>query len=174
MTPQLTDGSLVLRRLRAGDVSDLHTIFSNTAAMTYWSHGPHQSLEETRAWLDKALTAPSETSDEFAVMLAGRVIGKIGCWAVPEIGFILHPEYWGRGIASSAMRLFLGHLARQERVPGLFADVDPRNTASLRLLMKFGFEQTAFARGTWHTHIGVCDSLYLRLRRDRLDIWRRD
>jgi hypothetical protein len=35
---------------------------------------------------------------------AGDVIGKAGAWALPEVGFLLHPDYWGQGLAQEAMR----------------------------------------------------------------------
>jgi RimJ/RimL family protein N-acetyltransferase len=45
--------------------------------------------------------------------------------------------------------------------------VDPRNTPSIRLLTRHGFVETGRASGTWNTHIGACDSVYLRLVRER-------
>lgn len=45
------------------------------------------------------------------------------------------------------------------------ADADPRNDASLRLLEKFGFVETGRESNTFDTHIGLCDSVYLRLDR---------
>ena len=55
---------------------------------------------------------------------------------------------------------------RTRGVDFLTADTDPRNAASLRLLANHGFVETGRASGTWTTHIGLCDSVYLRLDRE--------
>ena len=48
-------------------------------------------------------------------------------------------------------------------VPRLSVDIDPRNEASIRLVKRYGFVETGRASGTWTTHIGLCDSVYLAL-----------
>jgi RimJ/RimL family protein N-acetyltransferase len=52
-----------------------------------------------------------------------------------EIGYWLGREYWGRGIASRALRTFLDLI--EERP--LHAAVAPHNPASMRVLEKCGF-----------------------------------
>jgi RimJ/RimL family protein N-acetyltransferase len=64
------------------------------------------------------------------------------------------------------MAAFLPHVFARTDVSKLTADVDPRNTASLALLIRFGFVQTGRASGTWKTHIGTCDSVYLGLAKE--------
>lgn len=52
-----------------------------------------------------------------------------------EIGYWLGREFWGEGIATKALRLFLrGHTARP-----LYAGVATHNGASIRVLEKCGF-----------------------------------
>ncbi|MBL4617039.1 MAG: GNAT family N-acetyltransferase [Robiginitomaculum sp.] len=41
----------------------------------------------------------------------------------------------------------------------IFADVDPDNTGSKRVVEKLGFQFEGVARANWETHIGVRDSL---------------
>ena len=45
----------------------------------------------------------------------------------------------------------------------VFADVDPRNAASLALLTRHGFIETGRAAGTWQVGDELCDSIYLAL-----------
>lgn len=156
---------LILRRAHAGDVDDMHRVLGDPAALTWWSSGPHASRADTRAWLDGMIAAPLEASDDFVIEHEGRVIGKLGAWRLPEIGFIIAPAYWGKGLASEAMSAFLPHVFARPEVDRLVADVDPRNTPSLALLERHGFVRTGFAQATWNTHMGVCDSVYLELRR---------
>lgn len=160
---ELRTTRLVLRRAVPGDLEAMHTIFSNARAMTYWTHGPHESLDRTREWLDLMIGAPADQGDDFVITLDGRAIGKLGAWRLPEFGFILSPEHWRRGYAAEAMAAFLDHVFARADVDHLIADVDPRNRASLTLLERHGFTETGRAAGTWETHIGRCDSIYLRL-----------
>ena len=164
---ELRTERLILRRARAADLEAMHAVLSDERAMRYWSHGPHQDLAQTREWLDSMIDAPPEVSDDFIVTVGGEVIGKLGAWRLPEIGFILRSDQWGRGYAAEAMHAFLDHVFGVRGVEKLTADVDPRNTGSLRLLTDHRFVKTGFAAGTWNTHIGVGDSVYLELKRER-------
>ena len=163
---ELRTARLVLRRAVPSDLEAMHIVFSDPRAMTYWSHGRHENLERTREWLDSMIQAPVHESDDFIITLDGRAIGKFGAWRLPEFGFLLAPEHWGKGYAAEAMRAFLDHVFTRPDVDHLIADVDPRNLASLALLERHGFTETGRATGTWETHIGLCDSIYLRLDRE--------
>lgn len=123
-------------------------------------------LAQTRAWLDAMIAAPFEISDDFVISLDDRVIGKIGAYRLPDFGFILAPDHWSKGLASEAMGAFLPHIFARPGFTRLTADVDPRNAASLALLERHGFVHTGYGVGTWTTHIGLCDSVYLALDRD--------
>lgn len=161
----LTTPRLVLRRARPADVDDMHHVLSDPSALHYWSSGPHASRDETAAWIDAMIASRPEESDDFLIEHAGRVIGKLGMWRLPEIGYILAPAYWGRGLASEALRAFLPHAFSRPDVDRITADVDPRNLRSLAMLEHHGFVRTGYAAGTWHTHTGIADSVYLELRR---------
>ena len=156
---------LLLRRARAGDLDDIHAVLSDPRAMRYWSTPPHETIDQTRQWLDDMIAAPAEISDEFVVEFAGGVVGKIGCWQLPEIGFILHPRVWGRGIAGEALRAVVPWIFGRHALPAITADVDPRNAASLALLARAGFRETGRAERTWLVAGEWCDSIYLELRR---------
>ncbi|MEO6582457.1 MAG: GNAT family N-acetyltransferase [Sphingomicrobium sp.] len=164
---ELRTERLVLRRARPEDVQAMYAVLSNERAMHYWSHGPHKHIDKTKEWLDSMIKSPPEASDDFVVTLEdGAVIGKFGAWRLPEFGFILLPDHWGRGYAGEAMKAFLDHMFKGRGVEFLRADVDPRNKGSLRLLKEHGFVETGFKVGNWHTHIGVCDSVFLELKRE--------
>ena len=163
---ELCTARLVLRRARRDDLEAMHEVFADARAMTYWTHGPHEDLERTRDWLDSMIASPPGESDDFIVTLDGRAIGKMGAWRLAEFGFILAPDHWGKGFASEALVAFLDHVFARTDVDHLIADVDPRNRASLALLERHGVTESGRASGTWDTHIGLCDSVYLRLDED--------
>ncbi|MEO8176681.1 MAG: GNAT family N-acetyltransferase [Sphingomicrobium sp.] len=163
---ELHTDRLVLRRARSSDLEAMHAVLSDGQAMQYWSNAPHAELAETARWLDSMITSQREISDDFIVTLDGEAIGKMGAWRLPEFGFILRSDQWGHGYAAEALAAFLDHMFAARGVDFLTADTDPRNAAARRLLTSHGFVETGRASGTWTTHIGLCDSIYLRLDRD--------
>ena len=164
LTPRLH-----LRRARASDLNALHSVLSDARAMRYWSRPPHTDLEQTRTWLDSMIQAPPQTSCDYVVEHAGRVIGKAGCWRVPEIGYILHPDAWGQGLAQEALNAVIPKVFASFPIDAITADVDPRNDASVKLLGRLGFIETHRAARTWLVGEEWCDSVYFALGRPGLD-----
>jgi RimJ/RimL family protein N-acetyltransferase len=170
---ELRTPRLLLRRASWSDLEEVHAFLSDAPALTYWSHPPHTDLEQTREWLGSMIDPGPRASEDFLLVKDGRVIGKFGAWSLPEFGFLIRSEHWCQGLASEAMSAFLPHVFARPDVTSLTTDVDPRNAASLALLRRFGFVETGRATGTWHTHIGVCDSVYLGLERAAFLAWSR-
>lgn len=156
---------LLLRAARWDDLRPLHAIFTDPVAMRFWSRPPHVTLAQTERWLRSMIEAPPETSADFIVELDGRTIGKAGFFRFPEIGFILGRDHWRRGLAHEALQAVLDHAFVERGLEAAEADVDPRNEASLRLLEKLGFEETARAKRTYAIDGAWTDSVYLRLER---------
>ena len=162
---EIVTDRLRLRRARISDLADLHEVLSDPVAMLYWSTPPHQTLLETEEWLNDMIATSPELRDDFVLECEGRVIGKAGCWRIPEIGFILAPAYWGRGLAREALTAIIARLFERFPIPAITADVDPRNTACLALLARLGFAETGRAARTWLVGETWCDSVYLALPR---------
>lgn len=133
--------------------------------MRYWSSLPHRDIAETRDWLDRMIASPPEFSDDFVVEHRGQVIGKAGCYRLPEIGFIFHPACWGQGFAREALSAVIDRVFRVFPIGAIEADVDPRNAACLRLLNHLGFREHGRAERTFKLGEEWCDSLYLALPR---------
>ncbi len=162
---------LLIRRARSDDLDALFEVLSHPEATRYWSTPPHADRAQTRAWMADMLQ-PGPDREDFVIELDGRVIGKAGFWRLPEIGYILHPDVWGRGLAREALTAILDHVVANHGTPTFTADIDPRNTASIRLLEGLGFVRTGFAERTWNVGGVWCDSLYYAL--DRSDWLKRD
>jgi RimJ/RimL family protein N-acetyltransferase len=156
---------LLLRRARMGDLFDLHRVFTQPEAMRYWSTPPHESLDQSRRWLRGMTSAPATVADDYIVEYEGRAIGKAGAWQLPEIGFLLHPDLWGRGLMREALEALIPHLFARHDLPRLTAEADPRNTRSLGLLARLGFRETGRASRTMQWGEEWCDSVYLALDR---------
>lgn len=157
-TPRLT-----LRPARPEDLADVHAMLSDPRAMRYWSRPEHETIEESRDWLAAMIATEA---DDYLIEYQGHVIGKAGMWRVPEVGFLLHPDFHGQGLASEAMEAVIPHLFATHALPELVAEADPRNAASLRLLARLGFVETGRASRTMQWRDEWCDSVYLALKRD--------
>lgn len=96
---------------------------------------------------------------------AGTVIGKAGFYRFPEIGYMLDPACWGQGLAREAVSAVIGRGFAVHGLDLVRADVDPRNRASLTLLARLDFTETARAEKTWLVGDMWCDSVYLELTR---------
>jgi RimJ/RimL family protein N-acetyltransferase len=72
------------------------------------------------------------------IVFDGQVAGNIVSWNQDgrrEVGYWLGREFWGRGIATFALRSFLERM----KMRPLYAHVAKRNIASRRVLEKCGF-----------------------------------
>lgn len=88
----------------------------------------------------------SETVLAKTILLDGQVAGSISSWAEEahrEITYWLGQEFWGKGLATEALRLFLTH----EQTRPLHARAAKDNIGSLRVLEKCGFTITGEDRG---------------------------
>ena len=149
MADEIVTERLRLRRARMSDLAAVHGLLSDVRNMRYWSSPPHASLEQSERWLRSMVEADSSTSDDFVIEREGEVIGKMGCWLFPEVGFMVARDETGNGYATEAMAAFLERRRKAGQPRRLTADVDPRNEASLRLLARAGFVETGRASGTW-------------------------
>ncbi|MDP2259568.1 MAG: GNAT family N-acetyltransferase [Caulobacter sp.] len=157
---------LRLRHARLSDAPAMHAVPSSSSAMAYWSSLPHQTPEQTRKWVAAMVeAAASGPGLDFVIEFEGRAIGKAGFWRPPEIGYILNPDYWGRGLAREALEAVIRVGFEIGGIEEIVADVDPRNAASLGLLERLGFVRTGFARETWEIGGVLLDSVYLTLKR---------
>ncbi len=156
---------LLLRRPRMDDLDAMFAIMSSPPAVRYWSTLPHASRDVTRPWLEQKIARTAAGGEDFLIEFEGRVIGDVGAGRLPDFGFIIHPDYWGRSFATEASAAFIDHAFGNTTATELLADVDPRNAASLRVLTRLGFTETGRAERTFLLGEEWCDSVYLALQR---------
>lgn len=78
------------------------------------------------------------TADNRTIVADGHVAGNIGAWTDGNerlIGYWVGREFWGRGVATAALALFLREVSRRP----LIARVAKHNHGSIRVLQKCGF-----------------------------------
>ena len=97
-------------------------------------------------------------SDEFfAIELkeTGKVIGNIYCgkrdFEAREVGYIVNKHYQKLGYASEALSAVVQEFL-QNGTHRIYAECDPRNTCSWKLLEKIGMEREAFFHKNIYFH----------------------
>jgi RimJ/RimL family protein N-acetyltransferase len=74
------------------------------------------------------------------IVVNGEVVGHITCWeqwGEHQVGYWIGRRHWGRGVATTALALFLCQMTSRP----LYAYVAAHNTGSLRVLEKCGFRR---------------------------------
>ena len=136
---QIRTERLLLRPAKPYDLEAFHTILSDARATAYWSTPPHTDIAETESWLAAMLAIDPAKGEDFAIELDGRLIGKVGLFEFPEIGFILHPDSWGLGYATEAGRRAVAYGFEEVCVDRLFSCILPDNTRSQSVAGRLGF-----------------------------------
>lgn len=115
---------------------------------------PHPyTARDARAFLASVVGVRPETS--FAIEVDGAVVGgiafriqtdveRIGA----ELGYWLGEAYWGRGIATAAVRAVTEHAMTTHDLRRVFALPFAPNRASARVLEKAGFELEGVLRSS--------------------------
>lgn len=160
----LTTPRLTLRRATLDDVDPMFAIMSDPRAMRYWSTLPHDT-PKTTAKIIRALAKRPAPATYLIIEHDEQVIGMGGMHGHNEVGYIIHADHWRKGFAREAMQAILPFLWEVTRRTYLFADVDPRNTASCGLLTALGFYETHRKERTYCVDGHWSDSVYFRLDR---------
>jgi RimJ/RimL family protein N-acetyltransferase len=167
LLPLLESERLRLRGYRMQDLDAVLALYSDPRVMRYWSFPPWREPAQARAYLERAM-AECAAGAVLAWALADRasdlLIGTATLHSLhreqgrAELGYSLSPQWQGRGLASEALRLVIGHAFGPMRLRRLEADVDPRNLPSCRLLERLGFHREGLLRARWRVAGEDCDS----------------
>jgi [ribosomal protein S5]-alanine N-acetyltransferase len=157
--PTLRTPRLVLRQLRLADAPSLHVAMADKLHMRWWSSAEHKNVAETEAYIswnagedeEHLCWAITERDDQ----ALGWVILMPRREAVHEVGYILRPDYAGRGLAREAVWAAVGYGFSTLGLRRIMADIDPENMASIRLVENLGFKFEGLLRDEWKTHIGI-------------------
>jgi RimJ/RimL family protein N-acetyltransferase len=124
---------------------------------------PTRSKEEHFAHWSKIRADPNATLRTIAV--GSDVAGNVVSWrdgARRLVGYWVGKAYWGRGIATTALRQFLAETPERP----LHAYVAAHNVGSIRVLEKCGFEVVHHSAGTGGDE-GDVEELLMELRAEQ-------
>jgi RimJ/RimL family protein N-acetyltransferase len=125
--------------LRDVELADLETLWRQEQDEEAARRSQFPSRDHERFmthWKTKVLGDPTVFVQ--AVTVDGELAGSIVAWwqdGQRYLGYWLGREFWGRGVGTKALELFL----QRETVRPLFADPFIGNTASVKLLQRHGF-----------------------------------
>jgi RimJ/RimL family protein N-acetyltransferase len=138
---------LLLRPFREEDLDRLIELFQNPGFMRF-GNGMLYTREQTTAVLEKLLNwTRAGLPSQFAVVVRenSALIGYCGFLHQEvdgikeiEIGYRLHPDYWGRGIATEAARAVRDHAFRDLKLQRVISLIHPDNIPSRRVAEKNG------------------------------------
>jgi RimJ/RimL family protein N-acetyltransferase len=129
------DANVTLRPIIETDLPVLFEYYRDPDAAAMAGFPPRE-LDEFLAHRTKVAADPS--NETRAVVVGDALAGDIGSWPQDgerRIGYWIGKQYWGRGIATAALKSFLAELTERP----LYADVLKTNAGSIRVLQKCGF-----------------------------------
>lgn len=158
---------LILREFRDADFNALLEMDSRPETARY---EPQKGADGVRAYLEGAARAAlvePRRHYRFAVTIrpGGTARGLVGLamnfdmtrdW---EIGWMVHPDEWGKGYASEAALRVLEFAFRDLNAHRVIAFCDAENRASERMMQKLGMRreahmlQTRLLRGEWRDEL---------------------
>ena len=134
---------LILRRFSEKDFLDFFEYLSDPEVVKFEPYRP-MTLDEVREDLDRRI----ESEEMVAVELksSGKLIGNVYLGMresnALEIGFVFNKEYWNQGFARESCKALIKK-AFSSGITRIYAECDPENQGSWKLLESLGFSRTA-------------------------------
>ena len=170
--PIITAERVVLRWVSENDIDSLYEVFSDPQVMRYWSTAPFTD-REAAVNLQREIAAGNETNTMMKWGLAlrdsDRLIGTTTLFNLnldngrAELGYAMGRAHWGKGLMNEALQALVSHAFEEMQLRRLEADVDPRNTPSVRTLERLGFQREGFLRERWHVDGELQDAFFYGL-----------
>ena len=145
--PTLETERLILRKMTLDDAKAVFAYASDPEVTHYVIWEMHRTIEDSTAFLELALGKyESGGEPDWGIVYKGGhcFVGTCGFvnWeddhARAEIGYVLHKDYWGRGLMPEAVRAMIGFGFRKMGLNRIEARCIAKNTASARVMEKAG------------------------------------
>ncbi len=147
-------GRVTLRLQRVSDAKRFYNILTNDC-FTYFARP--KSLEAQKRYLRKNARWRRENHrHNFTILYDEKVVGGCGIKIdahrrhIGEAGYFVDERYWGKGIATQALRLLEEIGFRTLGLVRLEIATNPKNTASIHVARKRGFKKEGLLRKKLH------------------------
>ena len=150
--PDLETERLYLRRVANEDVNEIFLLRSNKETMKFIPRPLAKTEEDALAHIaliDSKIVANEGINWAITLKNNSKLIGIIGHYRIKpenyraEIGYMLLPEYHGKGIITEAINVVVKYGFEKMKLHSIEAIIDPENYASEKVLQKNGFVKEA-------------------------------
>ena len=133
---------MILRAWTAEDAPGMFEYAKSPLVGPSAGWAPHKSVADSEEYLKSAI----EENETWAVTLKpdGRIVGGIGLHTthvdtVRELGYVLHPDFWGRGLMTEAAKAVIDFGFTDLQLDGIVVFRNVNNVRSGKVIQKCGF-----------------------------------
>lgn len=158
--PELRSQRLLLRKLDKADANEIFFLRSNEDVLRYLGKEPTSTIKEAEEFIEMI----NKNIDDNGSILWGiallddpsTVIGTICLWNFRkenyrcEIGYILHPDHWRKGIMKEAINCVNDYGFTVLGLHSIEALLSPGNIASSAVLESTGFVKEAHLKESFY------------------------
>ena len=166
--PPLSTQRLLLRQMNEADAEQVYKLKCNKITLEFLDKAPMESLAEAILQINKInQDTASNNGITWGIALKEKpetLIGSIGFWRIikehyrAEIGYMLHHDYWQKGIMKEAMKPVLQYGFKIMNLHSVEANINPANTASQVLLESIGFVREGYFKENYYFNGVFSDS----------------
>src|SRR5688572_20483158 len=134
--PNLETERLILNEITMGDLEDFHAMRSDNRIMQFIPGRLAKTKQDSIEVIQRSHNLLSEGNNiSWGIRLkeTGQLIGSIGFYRIQwpnlrgEIGYILHPDFQGKGIMSEALKKIVDFGFQTMKFHSIEAVLDPEN-----------------------------------------------
>lgn len=147
--PLLKTERLLLRQLGNDDINEVFFLRSDERVLQYLGKEPAQSLKDAEDFIQRiSIAVQNGESIMWALTLKenpSKIIGTICLWNIikehfrAEIGYLLHPDHWRKGLMKEAIEKVLEFGFGSMNLHSIEARLSTKNIASASTLESTGF-----------------------------------
>lgn len=165
--PELKNESFTVKGMTAENSADFLKLRTNPDVMRYIDRPAIYTESEAKAMIERGNLLFKEQqmlSMGIFVEEGKKLIGTVGFYRMDlpnyraEIGYMLLPNYWRKGIVSAAITSLLNYGFDEMQLHSVEANINPANVASRAILKKFGFQKEAYFRENYYFNGRFIDS----------------
>lgn len=152
--PLISTNRLLLGCLQNKHAEDLFFLRSNDEVMRYIDKERSKTVEEVEDLIKRINDDINNNNGiNWCISLKEKpekLVGTIGFWRMikqnyrAEVGYMLHPGYWRKGIMNEALEAVINFGFNNMNLHSIEAHINPGNSASANLLEKTGFIREAY------------------------------
>lgn len=151
--PVLETDRIKLRRLTKKDSTNFLRLRNDDAIMKFIDRPRQKDIVEIESFIEHIDSfIDTNTNINWAITLKenDEIIGTIGFYRSQpenfrsEIGYMLDPNFWRKGIMNEAMKLAIDYGFDTMKLHTIEACINPENNASREILLKNGFVKEGY------------------------------